>query len=194
MARDRAGAVRRYTGSATLIVLIIAVAISLGGCGSGSLLLHRTPDRSAIKVASGVSGGQVSVITGWADALRAGHVVAAARYFRIPSVFFTGSGPPVELTSLGDVEHVNAALPCGAKLISLSRHGRYVDALFRLTNRPGPGGEGGCGSGTGQTARTFFLIGDGRILQWLRAPDQPGDNGSAPGGGATTPSAPGSTV
>src|ERR1019366_8619235 len=67
----------------------------------------------------------------------------------------------------------NETLPCGAKLISASRLGRYVNALFRLTDRPGPGG-GGCGSGAGQTARTDFLIADGRILEWIRAPDQPG--------------------
>ena len=88
----------------------------------------------------------VRVIVGWSDALRAGHVTAAARYFRVPSVFFTGSGPPVELRSLSQVETANAALPCGAKFISARAHGRYVNALFRLTNRDGPGGTAGCGS------------------------------------------------
>ncbi len=54
--------------------------------------------------------------------------------------------------------------------------GRYVNAPFRLTNRPAPGGVGGCSSGTGATARTNFLIPDGLIVEWVRAPDEPGDN------------------
>jgi hypothetical protein len=96
----------------------------------------------------------------------------------VPSVFFDGAGPPIQLRSLAQVEAVNAALPCGAKFLSARVMGRYVNALFRLTDRPGPGGGEGCGSGVGQTARTNFLIRNGRIVQWLRAPDEPGDNGS----------------
>ena len=45
----------------------------------------------------------------------------------------------------------------------------------RLTGRPGPGGSD-CGTGAGETARTNFVIVDGRILEWIRAPDDPGDN------------------
>ena len=193
MARNRGGRLRR--GAAPAVLASLACAVAGSGCGGSSLLLHHSGSRPAVTVAAGVPTGDLAVIKGWADALRAGRVEAAARYFGSPSVFFTGNGPPVELGSLADVVHANAALPCGAKLLSLSARGRYVNALFRLTNRPGPGGEGGCGSGTGETARTDFLIRHGHIAQWLRAPDQPGDNGTPPsGGGATTPSGPGSTV
>ena len=51
-----------------------------------------------------------------------------------------------------------------------------MNALFRLTGRPGLGGSG-CGGGVGQTARTNFMIAHGRIVEWIRAPDDPGDNG-----------------
>lgn len=194
--RTTAGPVRRGVAPAVLAPLLCAVVIA--GCGGSTLLLHRSSAHPSVTVAAGVPNGDLAVIKGWADALRSGHVASAARYFRIPSVFFTGNGPPVELASLADVVHANAALPCGAELLALSPHGRYVDALFRLTNRPGPGGEQGCGSGVGETARTDFLIRGGHIAQWLRAPDQPGDNGTPPagsgGGGATTPSGPASTV
>ncbi len=143
----------------------------------------------------------VRVIRGWSSALRSGHVAAAAAYFQIPSVLFLGNGPPVEIRSHAEARVANAALPCGAELISTHRVGRFVNALFRLTNRPGQGGAGGCGPGTGQTARTNFLIKNGRIVEWLRAPDQPGDNGtpqSGPGqptspGPGTTPAPPGTT-
>jgi hypothetical protein len=157
--------------------LLVAGALTVGGCGSGtSALLHR--DHSPSSPAGGAPADAVRVIRGWSQALRTGHVVAAAAYFRIPSVFFVGDGPPVQIRSRIEAQIANAALPCGAELISTHRMGRFINALFRLTNRPGQGGASGCGSGAGQTARTNFLIENGRIVEWLRAPDQPGDNGS----------------
>ena len=86
----------------------------------------------------------------------------------------------------------NAGLPCGARFISADQRGRYVNALFRLTNRPGPGA--GCGTGAGQTARTNLVIVNGLIVEWIRAPDDPGDNGTplppgTPGSPSTTPAA-----
>jgi hypothetical protein len=125
----------------------------------------------------------VAVIRHWADALRRGDVRAAARYFEIPSVFAPGPDQEVTLRSLRDAEVANAALPCGAKLISVVRvGGPLVQGLFRLTGRRGKGGSS-CNPGAGETARTNFIIKRGRIRVWIRAPDQPGDNqGSAPGG------------
>ena len=66
-------------------------------------------------------------------------------------------------------------MPCGATFLSADMRGRYVNALFELTGRPGAGGSD-CGTGAGETARTNFVIAGGRILQWIRAPDDPGDN------------------
>ena len=165
---------RAGTASGKLAIVAAAVAVALPACGSTGAASHRGSGAAS----PGVPAAAVSVIRGWSDALRAGHVAFAARYFRIPSVFFGGNSPPVVLHSAAAVEVANAALPCGATYLSAHREGRYVNALFRLTNRPGPGGGQGCGSGTGQTARVNFLIRGGRILQWLRAPDEPGDNGS----------------
>jgi hypothetical protein len=180
-----------------LATLLVAGALAVAGCGSGtSRLLHPSRSSSSSSASAPAPAGAVRVIRGWSQALRSGHVTAAAAYFRIPSVFFEGSGPPVQIRNRIGAQIVNAALPCGALLISTHREGRYVNALFRLTNRPGRGGAGGCGSGTGETARTNFLIEDGQIVEWLRAPDQPGDNGSpktGPGPAAppgTTPAPP----
>ena len=166
------------TAWAKLIALVAALVVAVGGCGSASKLLHSVSRAQPTNAYRGVPSNVVRVIVRWSEALHAGHVAAAARYFAIPSVFFTGSGPPIELRSLAQVEAANAALPCGATLLSARALGRYVNALFRLTNRPGPGGTEGCGSGTGETARTNFLIRGGQIVAWLRAPDEPGDNGS----------------
>jgi hypothetical protein len=178
-----------------LATLLVAGALTVGGCGSGSsTLLHRGHSQSFS--AGGAPTDAVRVIRGWSQALRSGHVAAAAAFFRIPSVIFLGDAPPVQIRTRIDAQTANAALPCGAELISTHRVGRFVNALFRLTNRPGRGGGSGCGSGAGETARTNFLIENGRIVEWLRAPDQPGDNGTpkaapgqptAPGPGTTPP-------
>jgi hypothetical protein len=134
----------------------------------------------------------VSVIRAWSDALRHGDVQSAARYFALPSVMVNGSDGAGEalVITIGDraqAEAANASLPCGARLITTDRRGRYVNALFRLTERPGPGGTD-CGDGAGTTARTNFVIAHGRIVEWLRAPDDPGDNGSSRAPQAPTPS------
>lgn len=161
--------------------MVIASLIgALCGCSSATTLLHRASHPAAADAAPAVPENVVRVIVGWSEALRAGHVAAAARYFEVPSVFFSGSGPPIEMHSLAEVEAVNAGLPCGAKFLSARVRGGVVNVLFRLTDRRGPGGSGGCGAGTGQTARTNFVIRDGHITEWLRAPDEPGDNGSSP--------------
>jgi hypothetical protein len=127
----------------------------------------------------------VSVIRAWSTALRRGDVRGAARYFALPSQFINGSSangevPVITIHTRADAAAINATLPCGAVFISADQRGRYVNALFRLTDRPGPGG--GCGSGTGQVARTNFVITGGRIVEWIRAPQDPGDNrgGNAP--------------
>ena len=124
----------------------------------------------------------VAVIKAWSDALRRGDVSGAARYFSLPSVMINGtdaSGDAVVITigTAAEAEQANESLPCGARLLSTDQRGRYINALFRLTGRPGPGGSD-CGTGVGETARTNFVIINGRILEWFRAPDDPGDNGT----------------
>jgi hypothetical protein len=137
--------------------------------------------------ARGVPARELRVIEGWSAALRAGRVSGAAAYFAVPSEFFDGGDDPVQLRTRGQVVAANAELACGARLIAVRRLGAYVNALFRLADRPGTGGAAGCGAGAGHTARTNFLIGSGRILKWLRAPDQPGDDPAPP----QEPAAPG---
>lgn len=131
-----------------------------------------------------VSPADVAVIRGWADALRRGDVHAAGGYFALPSEMIPGpdsNGDAVVLTirTRAEADAAQSALPCGARFVSADQRGRYVNALFRLTGRSGPGGSD-CGSGAGATARTNFVISHGRIHEWIRAPDDPGDNHSPP--------------
>jgi hypothetical protein len=102
----------------------------------------------------------------------------------MPSEMINGVGSNglyqvIRIDTIAEAAQANATLPCGARLISADLRGRYINALFRLTGRAGKGGTN-CGSGAGTTARTNFVIADGRITEWIRAPDDPGDNSGAP--------------
>lgn len=178
--------------SRTAAVVLVAAALILGGCGAAGRP-SATQRPSAPKPSAPpnplplhhprpADAGTVAVIRHWADALRRGDVRRAASFFEIPSVFAPAPDQEVTLHSLADAEAVNTGLPCGARLISVMRiGGPLVQALFRLTGRPGPGGTT-CDPGAGQTARTNFVIASGRIRVWLRAPDEPGDNQPPPPG------------
>lgn len=180
------------------MVAMVATALLAVGCGSGghAAASHSSTTRSRTTarrhappaVAVGPRRPQpadartIAVIRHWADALRRGDVRGAARYFEIPSVFAPAPDQEVTIHSLAEAEAANRALPCGAKLISVVKvSGQLVQALFRLTGRPGPGGSA-CNPGAGETARTNFVIVSGHIHVWFRAPDEPGDNQQPPPG------------
>ncbi|MGI8410940.1 MAG: hypothetical protein ACR2LV_00215 [Solirubrobacteraceae bacterium] len=135
----------------------------------------------------------LKVIRGWSSTLLRGDVSDAARYFALPSRMINGVGAGGEVAVITirterEAQAANETLSCGAKFISADQRGRFVNALFRLINRPGPGG--GCGPGVGLTARTNFVIAGGRIVEWIRAPDDPGDNPGSGAPGTPAPSAP----
>jgi hypothetical protein len=169
----------RRRGACTLVVLGFAAA----GCGSDGSDAKRAqptprPKTSATPTARGskpASKSDDAVIRGWADALRAGHVAQASRFFAIPTVVSNGT-PPVPLRSRSDVEFFNAALPCGARVTKTEDRGTFVVATFLLTERPGAGN---CGSGVGGTVRTAFEIRGGKIVQWRRVVE--GEPDAAPG-------------
>jgi hypothetical protein len=178
--------------------LVAAVAV-LAGCGSpsgprpagprapgaGQATTPAASPRPPAAAGGPADKATLAVIRGWSDRLRRGDVGGAARYFALPSLLingpYTADGEPqvTAIRTFAQAVSANASLPCGAVLISAQRRGRYVNALFRLTERPGQGG--GCGSGAGGTARTNFLIRRGRILEWIRAPAEPGDRGGQGG-------------
>ncbi len=160
------------------LVLILVVTVGLlAGCGSGRLIAaprHAPASRDA---------AEVTVIRDWAAALARGNLRGAAGYFALPSVFANGTGANGQLAAVvihteREAEAVNASLSCGAKLISTTQHGRYIQAFFRLTNRSGRGAD--CGSGTGASASTDFVIVHGHIVDWVRAPANAGQTPKLP--------------
>jgi hypothetical protein len=138
----------------------IGVLILTAGCGGGS----SGSGGSTQGIAGDANPADVRVIDGWVTALRHGQVGAAADYFAIPSV--AENGPVLlHIRSLRDARRFNQSLPCGARLVRAETAGQFTTATFRLTERPGPGA---CGPGAGETAKTSFVIRDGKIAQWRR--------------------------
>ena len=123
---------------------------------------------------------EVAVIRGWANALRAGHIARAARFFAVPALVADGTNPLRRLKNRTAVVEFNRDLPCGARLQKATRgESSFVIARFKLTERKG---SGACGTGVGQSAYTAFLIEHRHILQWRRAGD-PSATGSSGSGG-----------
>lgn len=145
------------TARATAALAALAL-LAVPGCGSSG--------HSAVP--GGADPDAVQVIRQWVDELRAGDVQAASDRFAIPVIVANGT-PPLRLTDRQEIVQFNESLPCGAKLTRAEPQGRFVVATFVLTERPGPGT---CGAGVGQTARTAFVVHDGRITEWRRVPDE----------------------
>jgi hypothetical protein len=139
-------------------VLISALALSACGGDDGG------DDGSGIP--GGADPEAAQVIDDWSQALSDGDVEGAADYFALPSIAQNGT-PVANLETREDVVAFNKALPCGATLTEAETEGRFTIGTFELDDRPG----GDCGRGVGGTARTAFVIEDGKITEWLRAPD-----------------------
>jgi hypothetical protein len=144
-----------------LAATALGITLVTSGCGGdGGTQGDRQPRSSATPKA---------VIRGWADALRAGDVAKATGFFALPAIVENGT-PPLRLRTRGEVRAFNTALPCGARLLKTTTYGRFTTAEFVLGERPG---RGRCGEGTGQKARTTFVILDGKIVEWHRVSNAP---------------------
>ncbi len=159
------------------VAVVVVAALVVAGCGgsSGNRLADAT-----------------KVIGGWSSALRHGELRTAAKYFALPSLFVNGAGDGAEVIRIrtaAQAQLVNATLPCGARLVSVHREGRFFNGRFLLTGRPGPGGSD-CVPGAGETAYVDFAISGGKITEWIRVPAETGPTvpipaPSQPGGGGS---------
>jgi hypothetical protein len=173
-------------------VLLALAAAGAGGCGGGGgdstvnsadtspsnapsarstpsdLALPEHVPRHATGPADRVA---TRVIRRWLAALRRGDIERAAHFFSLPSIFQNTGTPVLHIDNDQERIAINLSLPCGARAEKTGGAGRYTIVLFRLTDRPGPGG--GCGSGTGATARGAILVSGGLIREWYRLPDEP---------------------
>ena len=175
--RARAPAKSRSVLCAAALLL---AALSVAACGKGS---SGAPSSFAQGIqGAGVAASSVTVIEGWTNALRAGHARRAAAYWAHPSEMVNGPDASGRLTlihirSERDALLADESLSCGATLHATTQSGKYVRAIFLLGPRSGAGASK---SGCSGPASVDFLIRDGHIVRWLRAPVA---------GGATPPPA-----
>jgi hypothetical protein len=125
---------------------------------------------------------QAKVIRDWADALRGGDIAAASALWAVPSKVQNGT-PVLVLGSAAAVRLFQSSLPCGARVTASGSAPRdFTIVTVRLTRRRGAS----CGSGTGNSARTAIRVRGGKIVEWYRLPDDPGNPAPTPGGGDET--------
>ncbi len=170
----------------------IALAFVLGGCGKGSASQSDAGAKGAVRPATqgpGVATSAVTVIEGWADALRSGQQERAAAYWAHPSAMVNGPDASgriavIHIDSDRDALIADRTLSCGATLVHTTRSGPYVRAAFTLGIRTGPGADS---SGCSGPASVDFLIRGGHIVRWLRAPTaySAPPSGEQPRAGAT---------
>jgi hypothetical protein len=165
----------RFEDFKRLLGFVAALSVlALAGCGSGG------PEGTSETVAAESRGtapnadigdadpADVEVIAAWIAALTEGDVDAAADYFAIPSI--AQNGPvQVRINDHADAVAFNESLPCGAEVVAAESTGEKTIVTFELSERPG----GGCGPGAGGTARTSFVIENGKIVEWWRLGDPP---------------------
>ena len=151
--------------AAVLVVLAVAVALLV--------VIRASSDGTSTSAAARIPGGadpaQVQVVVDWARAESSGDNKAAAAYFAIPS--FAQNGFFFHINDAGDARRFNASLPCGAVVKTAAEEGRYIVVTFLLGDKAN---SNSCGAGAGETARTAFLIEDGKIVEWRRVADESG--------------------
>jgi hypothetical protein len=152
------------------VVLAVVLIVSAGSDDSSS---------ESAEIPGGADPAQVQVVVDWAQAESSGDNEAAADYFAIPS--FAQNGFNFHIKDVDDARRFNASLPCGAIVEEAVEDGHYIIVTFRLSERAN---SNDCGAGAGQTARTAFLIENGKIVEWRRVATQ--QDGERPAPSAST--------
>ena len=171
----------RGLGLASVLGLLALAVVACGGPSDSERFSLTTPgtDEPVVREIEGSAKPrkgkptpqEVSVIRGWADALRAGHVNQASAFFALPAFIADGQTPKRRVADRAEIRAFNRGLPCGAKLLETKRGAdSFVVATFKLTERRGPRAAP-CGPGTDQLAAVIFLVEKHHIVQWLRATD-----------------------
>jgi hypothetical protein len=134
----------------------------------------RLPPNVPLRATGPSSRASTRVIRRWLAALDRGDVERAAHYFALPSKFQNAGTPVLHIDNEDERIAIQLSLTCGARAEKTGGAGAYTIVVFRLIDRPGPGG--GCGGGTGATARGAILVVGGLIHEWYRLPDDPSQN------------------
>jgi hypothetical protein len=128
---------------------------------------HGAADRAAVQV-----------IARWLKVLQRGQEAKAARFWATGAKYQNAT-PVLTIDSAIEKLAIQRSLPCGARIKQAGGPAPFVVLVFVLTQRRG----GNCGSGAGHTARGAIRVAHGRIAEWYRLPDDPGQQ--QPGGVST---------
>jgi len=105
-----------------------------------------------------------AIVRAWSTYLNAGDNAAEARLFVLPATMI--QGPYVyKLISPSQVARWHAALPCAGHIVSITVHGRFATAVFRLGDRK----SSKCDA-PGTLAAARFTIVRGKITVWHQVP------------------------
>ena len=115
---------RRGLGLACVVGLLALGLPACGGPSDSERFSMTTPgaDEPVVRVLEGSAKPrrgkpthqEVSVIRGWANALRAGHVNRAAAFFALPALIADGVKPKRRIAKMAAIRAFNRGLPCGA--------------------------------------------------------------------------------
>jgi hypothetical protein len=145
---------------------VLLLALLIAGCGGAASPREAPAERSA-------AADDVAVIRAWGIDMQHGETRRASARFGLPAVVANNT-PELQLRTRAEVEFFNGTLPCGGRLVDTELRGELIVATFELTERPG----GACGSGTGHRAQAAFGLRDGKIVRWIRVPNQPATDGA----------------
>jgi hypothetical protein len=126
------------------------------------------PARSAHRITPAEARALKPLLAAWGRAVRRGQNGRASSFFAVPATIAMLSDS-VRYRTAAEVRAFNRALPCGVRLLSVERSGRYVVGIFRLTSRP----KRVCDA-PGQRIRIAFLVRDGKFMEWRRVANAPG--------------------
>lgn len=105
----------------------------------------------------------VAVVRAWSRDLNRNDNAAAARLFA-SEARVVQPGVDVRVT-FAIARAFNDSLPCGGKIVALTRHGNVVTATFKLTERPWHR----CDA-PGQEAAAAITVVGGKIVNWEQIP------------------------
>jgi hypothetical protein len=177
--RARRRLARRYVQLAAIAALTALAAGCGGGSGSSTTSTAATSTR-AVPPAPPVPGVRTpaerrlaAVILAWSTRLNNNDDAGIARLYALPTIIVQGPYA-YRLTTRRQVARWYSLLPCAGKVLSISFHGRFATAVFRLSNR----GRTKCDA-PGSLAAARFEIVHGKIKSWVQVP-VPSGRGTAP--------------
>jgi hypothetical protein len=105
-----------------------------------------------------------AVVLAWSTRLNQKDNAGIARLYSLPTLIVQGPYA-YRLTTRRQVARWYSLLPCAGRVVSISFHGRFATAVFRLANR----GKTKCDA-PGSLAAARFEIVDGKIRSWIQVP------------------------